>query len=239
MKESIRIFQEILNHKNGQPLVIFDLDSTLFNVSHRTQKILEAFTGDPQNSLKYPTEIAEIKKLQIRDTDWGIKEALIRIQLKSSDEFYRSIGTFWKKHFFSSTYLHHDAPYSGATNYVNELYNEGIAIKYLTGRDAPNMKTGTLASLKQHGFPFKNIDSDLIMKPYKGFLEDQEYKKNILEKLHAEFKSIWFFENEPLIIKTAETFFPKINFIWIDTTHSRRIDPPIHLPTIKNNWHVR
>src|SRR5689334_5339370 len=132
MSDSRRVFDEIVRHAHEQPLVIFDLDSTLYNVSHRTQKIMEAFAREPEMSQAFPEEVARLPNVKVELRDWGMKEAFIRAAFKASDKFAMSIRDYWNKHFFSSLFLHEDKPYPGAVEYVNALDKAGAQIWYLT-----------------------------------------------------------------------------------------------------------
>lgn len=238
MPDSKRVLEKILNSASEQPLAIFDLDSTLYNVSHRTQKILQKFIEQNSNEPKFISDIEKVRQVQIEHTDWGLKEAFTRTGLALSQEFSHALRDFWKKHFFSSDYLMHDKPYEGAVNYVNTLYRAGVKICYLTGRDDKNMRPGTIESLRVWQFPLDAEHHDLIMKPTKGSIEDDEFKDIEIKRLKSRATKIWFFENEPLIINRVLKSSPEIQIVWIDTTHSRRAEPPTELHVIRDVWHL-
>ena len=52
-------------------LLVFDLDSTLFDVSPRTKKILQDYTLDPKHDKIYPKELEILKEVEIQVGDWG------------------------------------------------------------------------------------------------------------------------------------------------------------------------
>jgi hypothetical protein len=235
------IFFQILSERaqGRQTLAVFDLDSTIFNVSPRTQRIFNEFLAQEDIRTKYPKEVEFLHGLVILPQDWGIKQAIVRSGLKSTDDFYMKIRDFWRKNFFSSSYLQHDRPYAGAIEYVQALASKGIEIYYLTGRDEQNMRLGTVASLAQWGLPVLNEHTHLIMKPVKGSAEDEDFKEMKLRQLMQKYErpSIWFFENEPLIIeKVVQSNLP-VKVIWVDTTHSGRAAAPENLPVIQmDGW---
>ena len=66
---------------------------------------------------------------------------------------FKSASKFWFERFFTDAYQAHDIPMAGAPKFVNELYNEGATVVYLSGRDSPGMLVGCSASLREHGFP--------------------------------------------------------------------------------------
>lgn len=235
------IVDEILAESAEQrrPLVIFDLDSTLFNVSLRTQAIVETFARDPEMQMRFPNEVRFLSNFQILARDWGLKQALERAGFKSSEEFGKTIRDFWRSRFFSSEYLHHDRPYEGSREGVDRLHRAGADILYLTGRDEKNMKSGTVESLKYWGFPLKfkdNRTANLIMKPIKGSIDDEVFKENEMQKLVEQYSDphhdIWFFENEPVIIERVRKTTPSVRVIWVDTTHSGRAGAPTDLTVV-------
>lgn len=239
MPDSVHVFNQIIRETDLDPLVVLDLDSTLYNVSHRSQLILQHFINEHCDSDLFKEEIHQLKTIKIMPKDWGLKEAFIRQGLQASQEFFNTVRDYWHKHFFSSDFLHSDVPYVGAVDYVNALHSAGIRILYLTGRDAANMKSGTIESLKKWKFPISNVETDLLMKPSKGLIEDEEYKNNVIQSLKAQSPRIWFFENEPAIIQRVRQSSPEIQIVWIDTTHSRRSEPPQDLHVIRDIWRTK
>src|SRR5688572_16859949 len=60
-------------------LAVFDLDSTLLDLTLRVATIVDAFALEPANRARFPKECDSLKKIQILRTDWGIGEALGRL----------------------------------------------------------------------------------------------------------------------------------------------------------------
>lgn len=228
------IFTEIIAHVPNQALAVFDLDSTLFDVSHRTQAILEAFLAEIAGVTEYQREYEFLKRVQIQTGDWGLRHRLEQAGFRSTDEFHKKLRDYWRQNFFSSEFLHFDQPYVGAIEFVQGLKSAGVEVLYLTGRDAQNMRPGTLKSFAQHGLPLVS-EEHLIMKPVKGSFEDEDFKDIRLRELLIANPGakIWFFENEPVILnKIIKSKLP-VELIWTDTTHSQRELPPPHLPKIR------
>lgn len=236
MSDSKRIFHAILEKKDSGPLAIFDLDSTLYNVSFRTQKIIEEFSVDSEILRRFPHETTQLRSVQVMAKDWGLREPLARAGLNASKEFFRELRRFWEEHFFSSRFLHVDIPYPGAVEYVRGLEQNGVQVIYLTGRDEPNMRVGTLKSLEKWGFPLKNPNTQLIMKSFKGSMEDETYKSVHIMELKKRFTHVWFFENEPVIIQQVIKSSPEVQVVWIDSTHSGRAHPPSGTLAIPAEW---
>lgn len=233
--------EEILEHlydrlKVGKVQIFFDLDSTLFNVSHRTQAILRDFANTPKMQELYPAECEKLKTIRVLDDDWGIRTVLERSQIQSELRFFESVREFWMNHFFSNRYLIHDQPYEGAVEFVRQLKSQGADIAYLTGRDRPRMETGTVESLRKWNFPLETPEQQLFMKP-SAYMNDGEFKRDFMLQADKNSPSeLWLFENEPVIIDLLIKNVPRLKIVFMDTVHSGRAEPPTGLPVIKTNF---
>lgn len=239
MTTAPHIYRQIIEEQKlgRNPVAVFDLDSTLFDVSPRTQKILDEFLNLKETLSNFPNEVNFLTGLKIQPQDWGLRQSIERSGLKTTLEFQKKLRDFWRAHFFSSNFLLSDRPYDGAIEYVRSLAEKQIEIYYLTGRDEKNMKAGTIESLKYHKLPLLSEHTHLIMKPEKGSIEDEDFKEVRLRALKSKFSSIWFFENEPVIIERLLSSKIDVKIIWIDTTHSGKANPPTGLPVIKmDSW---
>ncbi|MCB0414025.1 MAG: HAD family hydrolase [Bdellovibrionales bacterium] len=221
-----------LKQTNQSLLAIFDLDSTIFDVSPRTQKILEDFKNDPTIQKKYPSQVEQMKDLAVKNTDWGIKESFSRAQILGTVDFFDEARKYWALHFFSNHYLIYDKPYDGAVDFLNKLSSFGAKIVYLTGRDVKRMGEGTKKSLLDHGLPLKH-DNDLILKPFKG-MSDSLFKKEVIDELKNDHEEIWFFENEPVNTKIVEEHHQDVRIVFFDSVHSGREKTPTHHMTIQH-----
>jgi hypothetical protein len=206
-------------------ICVFDLDSTLFNVSPRTEQILREFSQQHQ--------IQHFSQIKVHPKDWGLKEILIRegydISEKYSEniELHRKLVPFWTEKFFTNEYLNYDTPYLGAVNFVQTLYEKNIDIHYLTGRDVFRMGPGTKEVLLKWGFPILS-EGHLHLKPHKD-MDDHKYKLDWVldfKKTHPENK-IYFFENEPVNINAIgkniqEQNVKNFHIVYLNTTHSRK-----------------
>lgn len=236
MPDSEKVLNEILSagpsRDEKRVVAIFDLDSTLFDVSHRSQSIIHDFTKDAHFLKTYPADIERLKMIRIQAADWGIKEAIVRQGWAAPPEFFIAIRDYWRQHFFGNDYLKYDKPYEGSLEFVLAIHKAGIDIKYLTGRDRPDMHAGTVASLKQWGFPLDDIEGQLFMKPAKGSAEDEDFKVQQMQNFAKTYDMIYFFENEPVIINKMLVALPQVKIIFLDTVHSRKAIVPPHLTKI-------
>lgn len=232
---SLTTFLQSLNETPKKTAVVFDLDSTLFNVSPRTQRILETLSGHPFFTENYPDEAEHLKKVKVNSTDWGIRSALERSQLKASIGFFERVREYWMSLFFSSDYLLIDEPYPGAVEFVNAIFKTGVPIYYLTGRDQVRMGRGTHESLNKRGFPHNEHFDNVYMKP-DASMNDAEFKRDVLTRMSKDFEQIYFFENEPVIIHLIRKELPNVQIIFVDTIHSGRAEAPLDLPTIGSKY---
>ncbi len=236
---------EILDHvfvkirsaleKGHETRAVFDLDSTLFDVAPRLEKVLMDFAEVPENRERFPEHIPFFQNVKAHRTDWGIKKTLIRAGLTHAEpEFQAAVRDFWREKFFSNDYLEFDVPYDGAVQYVQQLYQMGCKISYLTGRDVFRMGEGSLRVLKKWGFPIDVPSSELVLKPVRG-MDDGLFKRDwFLQYPPKEGQEIWFFENEPVNVNLVLKHSPHVQIVFFDSTHQGAEHPPEHIPKIMN-----
>ncbi|MFN8791923.1 MAG: HAD family hydrolase [Bdellovibrionales bacterium] len=214
-------------------LAVFDLDSTLFDVSPRLQKILEDLRDHPELVLRFPETLPLLKNVKTLRSDWGIKSALSRVfsGQPPGHEFHKFAREFWAKSFFTNEYLQYDHPVEGAVDFVNHVHQLGLQIAYLTGRDWGRMGPGTVEVLKKWNFPVPNEqDVRLAMKPVAGS-DDSEFKSGWFMNIKPhDYTRLLFFENEPVILHNVMKDHPEIEIFFLETTHSGRAQP-------HENWH--
>lgn len=216
------------NPKNSA--VVFDLDSTLFCVTPRTQAIVSDLVKNDEIFKRFPKEAEILKDLEILKTDWGLREALERTKIPLSQNFIKSVRQFWSRHFFSNRYLHHDTIYPQANLFVQSVKDLGSEVIYLTGRQADLMYEGTVKNLNRFGFPLAS-PKHLNMKP-SGHDLDEDFKTLWFKNEHRRFSNLWFFENEPVIIEQVRVATPSVQIVFVDSTHSGKAESPKGLPSI-------
>jgi predicted secreted acid phosphatase len=213
--QNITLLYNELIAKSISSICVFDLDSTIFNVSPRSEKILHEFA----RLQHFP----DLLKITIEMKDWGVYEALLRAgytKMKNED-LHLKLKQYWNEKFFSNEYLHYDTPYLGAIHFVQSLAISGVTIRYLTGRDIFRMGTGTADVLKKWGLP--HATDQIHLKPSKE-LDDHLFKLMWLQNLAEEnpTTTIYLFENEPVNINLVGDNMPNVRIIYMNTTHSRR-----------------
>ncbi|MBX3021696.1 MAG: HAD family hydrolase [Bdellovibrionales bacterium] len=216
--------------------VVFDLDSTLFCVSSRTQHILRQLGHDPTFATQFAEPAEILRSIEVLPSDYSVREVIARTQLKPSEELGLAIRNYWRKHFFASHFLDKDILYPSANEYVNALRSLGAEILYLTGRNHGSMREGTLRALYHHGFPLFN-ETMLHMKP-SDLQSDENYKVTVLKELVHDYDHIWFFENEPVIIAEVRMALPQIHIVFVKSAHSGKAAEPLDLPTITPDYKI-
>lgn len=222
-----------IHAQNGKTCLVFDLDSTLFDVSPRLQQILDDFAAHPEHQSQFPQEMKFFPEMKTHRADWGIKNALMRSGLKeASADFQNAVRAYWRQNFFSNHYLDYDLPYEGAIEYLQHIDELGSDIFYLTGRDVHRMGEGSARILRKWDFPLDDRRSQLVLKPYKE-MDDAEFKRDWFLNLDRQkYDKIWFFENEPVNVNLIHQALPEIEIVFFDSTHAGLETAPEHLPKI-------
>ena len=143
-----------------RPVVVLDLDATLFDNGPRSWVILSEFAEEAKSDV---LRVA-LKGYRKDSLPYLLKDMFTEMGLQN-DELLESASKFWFERFFTDAYQAHDKPMAGAPKFVNELYNEGATIVYLSGRDSPGMLVGCSASLREHGFPVGLTNTAVVLKP--------------------------------------------------------------------------
>lgn len=227
-----KIYTDVLELKD-RSLLVFDLDSTLFDVSPRLERILLDYSEVEEHQRLYPEACKILKNIKTLRSDWGIKNALIRAGLdEHHSSFHDSIRDFWKLRFFSNEYLHYDLPYEGAAEFVQKCHSAGSRVVYLTGRDQHRMGQGSAEVLLKWDFPLNGQTSELVLKPRAG-MDDAEFKTDWFRALPFEaFDKIWFFENEPVNVNMVAQHLSHIELVFFHSTHSGQQEAPEEIPRI-------
>lgn len=219
MKQNLEKAIALVQNRIGSLAVVFDLDSTLFCMKYRTEAIIKEFIRKNIHALSSEI-ISKTKNLKVTERDWSVEEILSRHNISLKDPIVKTIHKYWRNHFFTNAFLYLDRPYAGSSEYVRLLRNLGACIFYLTGRNQKRMASGSLASLKKWGFPLENSSYLILKKDLDK--EDASYKVEELKQIQDKFKTVLFFENEPVILNAVALKLPQIKLFWIDSTHSRK-----------------
>jgi len=205
------------------PLVVFDLDSTLFSTAPRNLRILTEFAA--AHGERFPGLQASVSSVGVEHLGWDLREDLRRRGLRDP-RLLDLLRTFWSERFFSDDYLLADTPVAGAVEFVEACHERGALIYYLTGRHVGGMEVGTVRALTQHGFPFWRGRCVLHLKP--SFeMNDRAFKDDALADIRSYQGHVAAtFENEPGNANLFAAAFPAALHFWLVTIHSPDAEPP-------------
>src|SRR5262245_51546955 len=131
--------------RQAHPLVLLDLDSTLYEVGPRTHQILREWVASPESE-SFSSVRAAVARTEATHVGYSLKDTFAALGLElQQDEVHRAwqhAKKFWSCRFFTSGYLKYDHAYSGAAEFCREVHALGAELVYLTGRDEPNMGDG-------------------------------------------------------------------------------------------------
>lgn len=192
-------------------LAIFDLDGTLLNYAARTKGILEHLCIQAEGNSS--EDLRRIRELPLQGVRYYIEETLRENGLGDSELFDHFVEG-WKRLFFSDDFLHFDTLVPGAVDFVREIYELGVTLIYLTGRDRENMFLGTVGSLYRHGFPIGVERTELLMKP-KGEIDNREFKISVFDYLKRRGRVIGFFEDDADLLNLAAGYFPEAILVFV------------------------
>jgi phosphoglycolate phosphatase-like HAD superfamily hydrolase len=195
------------------PAVVFDLDATLFDNRPRTLEILmeyrEAVADDDP-------ELADaLLSLEVDRIDYLLTDTLKGCGIFRADRV-KEISVFWHDRFFSDEYIACDVAMVGAAEYVRACYEAGAVVVYLTGRDVPGMLLGTVAKLRDEGFPIAVSGTELVLKPDPN-MSDEAFKRGALPTLDRVGELAAFFDNEPANCNLAKAMFPSAEVVLLET----------------------
>lgn len=213
LSEVIEIANSIDN-----PVVILDLDDTLFYSSSRTMTIFKELSEEPNFKQNYPLEIDTIRNIKFEEIEYSIRDTLVNAGIENSSLIDKA-EDFWKQRFFTNEYVKDDMPIEGSIEYVNLLLENSIKVIYLTGRD-DSMRSGTIDSLRKSGFPIDGTNAILITKK-KFNTSDIVYKKKAFSEIDKMGNVIAFFENEPKNLNAMINYFSSDAIsVFLDIKHS-------------------
>lgn len=207
-----------------QPVLLLDLDSTLYRVEPRSQQILQEWLTHSE-SFEFGEIRERVSKMRPDQVGYSLLDTFGKLGLSALDagveDALRSARKFWSERFFTNEYLAYDHAYPGAQLFVQRAYEMGAEIVYLTGRDEPGMGKGTRNRLLGDDFPLDLPRTHLLLK--KSFeLDDLEHKSKAADYVQRLGNLVASFENEPPNLIALSEIFPAAMHVFVDTVYSER-----------------
>jgi len=205
--------------KGEKPVIVYDMDGTLFDNRSRVMKIIADMIMTPEGRALDKSIIQKIATIKARNMKYGIKDTL-RAHGIEDEKVLDWFQQGWTERFFTNEFVMFDVPVLGAKKFVDDLYNFGVISVYLTGRDTPGMRAGTERSLAMHEFPAPRGDQTFLITKPTFEQSDIEYKMEAIEKLKEMGTVIAVFDNEPKPMNILARAFPEANSYFLETLHS-------------------
>lgn len=220
-----RVETAVKEHKRGlksqsKPIILLDLDSTLYEVGPRTLAIIKEWNSSPGTPLNIQSKLNEVDLKHIGYSLADMAQNLgLHLSHPDTEHALQELKPFWWDRFFSNNYLPHDRPYPGAVEYTQKLFSMGAHLVYLTGREQSKMEVQTIDNLRRDNFPWCEKNTTLVMKP-SGAVLDVAHKQNIKPFIDKTGTLLASFENEPVNLVALSKVFPDAMHIFMDTVYS-------------------
>lgn len=195
------------------PVIVFDLDATIFDNRPRTLEILMEYRAEIES--EDPALADALLALEVGKIEYLLTDTLKGCNVYRGD-LVKEITSYWHERFFSDEYIACDTPLAGSPEYVRACYKAGAVVCYLTGRDIPGMLPGTVAKLRDDGFPIAVAGTELILKPDAN-MHDEAFKRGALPTLERVGELVAFFDNEPANCNLAKAMFPDAVVVLLET----------------------
>lgn len=210
-----------------QPVVLLDLDHTLYRNAPRTRAVLRALAPDlkdkiPEAALRLLESLEEPHMgFSLRDT--FRLNGLFPEDPQWTDSLKLLRETWWPR-FFSNEFMAHDAPYAGAPEFCQRLAATGARLIYLSARDEKVMGLGTRENLKRDCFPVRSGEDIWLKEDQSG---DSEHKVKAIAKRVPLGTVAASFENEPANTAALYAALPRAAHVFMDTICSEAPAVPL------------
>lgn len=209
-------------------LVVFDLDGTLLDNRPRSAAIMYELAALWETA--NPDEAALLRDADSETFAYLFEDNLRALGVRDEHLVGEALE-FWKARFFTDDFLLHDQPVQGAVEFAVGCHDAGATLVYFTGRDLPNMALGSLASLRDLGFPIGVPGTQLVLKP-DAQLGDDEFKRDFMPALQRSGHLVATFDNEPGNCNIFKKLFPEVEAFLLDTQHlpgAPELRPDVHV----------
>ena len=206
------------------PVVIFDLDGTVYDTRGRAMACFRDWLRDEGSSL--PRDVAD--KLGAM-TEWRFAAAsdAWRAQgIEPAGPAWDAFVAYWLPRYLSARYLHEDRAYEGAAAFARLLHSRGAHVVFLTARDRKPMEATTLRKLSDDGFPVGVDRTQVITKESKDEA-NEVYKRRVSVTLRAIGPVVASFENEPINLVALAREFPEAVHVFVVSGFREQQAPPV------------
>ena len=209
-------------------LIVFDLDGTLLDNRPRSVAIVHELAQSWESH--HPRQAQRLREADSETFAYLFEDNLRSLGVDDEGLLAEALD-FWRARFFTDDFLLHDQPVDGAVEFARGCYEAGATLVYFTGRDLPNMALGSLASLRDLGFPIGVPGTQLVLKPH-AQLGDDEFKRDYMPALRRSGQLVASFDNEPGNCNIFKDLFPDTETFLLDTQHlpgAPALDPRVYV----------
>jgi len=172
------------------PVVVFDLDDTLFESAPRSLELLRRWGREHDEP--------RLAGLEPGDMAYMLDDTLENAGL-SAEEIGGPLGdrieAWWEARFFGGEHYHLDGLVPGAVAYVNRLADAGARVVYVTGRTEDG-REGSLEALRAAGYPTEDVP--FFLKPEEPYMKTAVFKGRVArDELPQLGVPVAAFDNEP------------------------------------------
>jgi hypothetical protein len=212
---------EVLDRARGAAgggLLVFDLDSTVFDNRPRQARIVREYGAEHGVS-------ALTRCLPLHfNSGWALKGPALACGLSEGEYEHhaRALKRFWGERFFTSAYCQDDIEVVGAPRFLHAAVGTKVQVLYVTGRHE-EMRAGTERCLAKCGMPLpaQATGVSLLMKPTLAE-DDDAYKRDTHQLLAKRGTLLAAFDNEPTHVNDYAVSFPQAMAVHLATDHSGR-----------------
>lgn len=218
-------------HRPGStppPVVVFDLDGTLFDNRPRTCAILRDVAAEIRT--EHPDAAALLEGVTPETMAYLLSDTLTKAGVTRT-EIVAKVEAAWRARFFGDDDLRHDVALPGAVTFAKDCYDAGANLVYLTGRDLPLMGIGTFRSLRDAGFPIGVAGTELVLKP-DAAMPDEAFKRLAGPTMSRVGRVVAIFDNEPANCNVLLAQNPEAESVFVDTQHlpgAPALDPKVRI----------
>ncbi len=223
--EARQVLLAVGSHRGRRPLVVLDVDSTLFSTGERHRAILV----DVARELGDAALIALAERTPASAFRWSVDEPL-RAAGWPSEALIAEVRTGWVRRFFAEPWCTLDQAMPGAKEAVTAFAAAGGLCVYLTARPRASMEHGTVTLLREAGFPLHEGSAMLVMKPHSA-QSDADFKVEAVERITRLGPVVGAFDNEPGHVNAFVKAFPAARCVQVGDVHSPGaplLDPRAH-----------
>jgi hypothetical protein len=184
-----------------RPIVVFDLDETLFDTRYRTKALVEEF-GRVNNEMRLKTVAIDQVRHSLDDT---LKQLRYTGREIGTSRVIRDLRAFVKAE-LSKGAFEHDKPLPKAAAYLTKLQQGGAEIVYIADRPL-SQADATNRALRAAGFPA----GDLISRDRSGSVS--KWKAAQVASLQSRGTLVAMFDNEPRESNAVREALPNLRVI--------------------------